>query len=152
MNSRQRIEPNVLSRSDVFKGISPKDTLQVQRRLMSLLDETATVSKVGINPDGVGICAPIFASSCRESGHSFILPTTGFLGIEVEIAARLSRDVTPGMAAGGFDAVLSAIESFHVGVELVGTRLADRNEAGALAQLADNLNTCGYVHSQLPFL
>jgi 2-keto-4-pentenoate hydratase len=139
------------ARSHVFRGITPSQALQIQRRVMSLLDEDATTCKVAINPDGIGICAPIFASLCGQSGHAFDLPASGFLGIEVEIAARLSRDVTPDMAGEGFDAVLSSIESFHVGVELVGTRLAHRNEAGPLAQLADNLSTCGYVLSAVPF-
>lgn len=70
------------------------------------------------------------------------------------IASRsdlVSRDVTPDIASDGFDAVLASIESFHIGIELAGTHLANREEAGPLAQLADNLNTCGYVQSQQPF-
>ena len=125
--------------------------MQVQARVLSLLGETSNVSKVGINADGDGIWAPIPSVHCGTSGHAFKLPRSGFIGIEVEIAARLNQDITPAIAAGGAEAVLAAVECFHIGVELVATRLEDRDAAGPLAQLADGINTFGYVHSEIPF-
>lgn len=134
-----------------FIGLTREEALQVQARVMELLGQSTQVSKVGINGQGQGICAPIFARDCGTSRHTFTLPSTGFLGIEVEIAARLSRDVTPALAAEGPEVLLAAIESFHIGVELVATRLTDRDAAGSLAQLADSISTFGYVHSERPF-
>lgn len=139
------------ARAAVFEGISHADALRVQARVLSLLGEASNVSKVGINADGQGIWAPIHSAHCGVSGHVFNLPRTGFIGFEVEVAARLSQDITPSIAAGGHEAVLSAIESFHIGVELVATRLQDRDTAVPLAQLADGINTFGYVHSEIPF-
>lgn len=63
----------------------------------------------------------------------------------------MSRDITPAIAAGGQEAVLATIEHFHIGVELVATRFQDRNSVDTNSQLADGINTFGYVHSDIPF-
>lgn len=134
-----------------FEGISRADALRIQTRVLDRLGEKSNVCKVGINAEGLGIWAPIPSTHCGVSGHVFDLPGTGFLGLEVEVAARLSRDITPDIAARGNEAVLAAIESFHIGIELVASRFEDRNSASPFAQLADGINTFGYVHSEVPY-
>jgi len=134
-----------------FAGLSVEDAMAIQHRTLALLAERALVTKVGIDAGGRGIAAPIYASLAGPDGTSLALPARGVLGIEVEIAVRLAATITPEMATAGEAAVLPAIASYHVGVEIVGSRFDDRAVAGANGQLADNLNTAGYVWSESPW-
>jgi 2-keto-4-pentenoate hydratase len=134
-----------------FAGLRVEDSMAIQARTLKLLGERALVTKVGIDAAGRGIAAPIYASLAGPDGTSIALPARGLLGIEVEIAIRLAAAITPEMAAAGEAAVLPAIANFHVGVEIVGSRFDDRAVAGANGQLADNLNTGGYVWSEVPW-
>ncbi len=131
--------------------IDRETALAIQRRTMELLGERAAASKIAFEPSGQAIAAPIYAGMTHLSGADIVLPKRGFIGIEVEVAVKLAKAITPEMASAGIDGIMPAIASFHVGIELVGTRLDDRSAAGPYGQLADNLNTCGYVWSDIPF-
>lgn len=109
----------------------------VQLAVMQRLGEVAPASKVAINREGRAVIAPMFGSRFVESGSA--LPMAGATGLEVEIAVRLGRDLAPGMD------LLSAIDGFFVGVELIGPRLANHRQAGLGAFLADNLVSNGYA-------
>lgn len=119
------------------------DAPAVQIGLMQLLGETAPASKVAINKAGRAVAAPMFGSRFVESGATLAL--AGAIGIEVEVAVRLGRDLTPELAAQGESGLLSAIDSFLVGIELIGPHIANHREAGLGALLADNLISGGYV-------
>lgn len=134
-----------------FAGLGVEAAMAIQARTLQLLGERALVTKVGIDATGRGTAAPIYASLAGPDGTSIARPERGLLGIEVEIAIRLATAITPEMAAAGEAAVVPAIASFHVGVEIVGSRFDDRAIAGANGQLADNLNTGGYVWSETPW-
>jgi len=131
-------------------GLPVDDGPGVQLAVMSRLGETAPASKVAINKAGRPVAAPIFGARVVPSGATLSL--AGTIGFEVEIALRLGRDLTPELAARGEAGLLSAIDAFFVGIELIGTRLADRHAAGLGALLADNLIGNGYVlNSETPW-
>lgn len=134
-----------------FADLDMEDATWIQQETMSLLGEHAPISKVAINQKGEGVAAPIFASLATPHGGSLPLPKRGALGIEVEIAVRLAKPISPEMATAGPTAVLSAIESFHIGIEVIASRFDDRFRAGPYGQLADNLNTAGYIWTDVPW-
>lgn len=134
-----------------FAALDFDQAQELQALTRRLLGETCPVSKVAIDASGRAVAAPIYGSLTGPSGTTLDLPQRGWLGLEVEIAIRLSRAVTPAMAESGVDAVRDAIESFHVGVEIVGSRFDDRLTAGPNGPFADNMNSAGYVWSPLPW-
>lgn len=111
---------------EAFACLDFEGAQQVQAITRRLLSESVPVSKVAIDAAGRAVGAPIYGSLVACSGGTIDLPPRGWLGIEVEIAARLGRTISPELAAEGAEAVLTAIESFHVGIEIVGSRFADR--------------------------
>lgn len=125
-----------------LKALPVDDAPAVQVAVMQLLGETAAGSKVAINKEGRAVVAPLLGSRFVESGAS--LPLGGATGLEVEIALRLRRDLTPELARDE-SALLSAIDAFYVGVELIGSRLRNHREAGLGTALADNLVGNGYA-------
>lgn len=134
-----------------FAHLDFEQAQEVQALTRRLLGEPCRVSKVAIDASGRAVAAPIYGSPTGPSGITLDLPERGWLGLEVEIAVRLSRAITPTMAERGADAVREAIESFHVGVEIVGSRFDDRLAAGPNGPFADNMNSAGYVWSPLPW-
>jgi len=89
---------------------------------------SAVLTHAGLPPSGV-----------RGNGADFSdLPWRAAPGIEAEVALRLARDVTPGMASElTQDAVDGLIDAMTVSVEIVDSRLAQGNHAPALLRLAD---------------
>lgn len=140
----------VVSAADLA-GIDRDMAFLIQRKTMDLLNERPAASKIAIEPSGQAIAAPIFAGLMHPSSAQIALPKRGFIGFEVEVAVRLEKDITPEMTSRGVAGIMPAIAGFLVGIELVGSRLDDRTSAGPYGQLADNLNTCGYVWSEFPW-
>lgn len=138
-------QPGTLIPGDDFASLSAEDAIAVQAGVLYALDDTAPIAKVGKDTAGRGIVAPILGSRCIASGETLPLPRAGFLGIEVEIAARFKRDITAEIAAQGDAAIADCIEGYVLGIELVATRFADRTKAGAYGPLADNMTGAGYI-------
>lgn len=63
----------------------------------------------------------------------------GGVAVEAEIAFRFGRDLPARAEPHARTAILDAIASAHVAMEVISSRLADTREAGALWGLADNL-------------
>ncbi len=94
--------------------------------------------KVGAKgPDVEPACAPMPASGLLPSGSTFAGPPWNLRGVEVEVAFRLARDLTPADDRMGAADLASAIDCVLPVIEVVETRLADWREAGPLAQLGD---------------
>lgn len=127
-------------------NVSLAEAMELHKRVADGLGESVSAFKVAILPDGNAIAAPLFGSLVVESGGRLPSPSRGLVGIEVEIAARFARDVTPEMAADP-EALKAAIGSVHMGIEIVGSRLDDRTKAGTYGGLADNSNSAGYAVS-----
>lgn len=86
------------------------------------------------------LAAPLLAPLMRADGGSWTYAQG--LALEVEIAARLARDIPPGSDRA---AVEAAVGSTLLGIELVRPRLAAGTKAPPAAFLADNLGNAGYV-------
>lgn len=118
---------------------------RVQHGVMTALGETAGMYKTGL-ADGVGTVAPIFASRVGPSG-AFRLPVANVVGLEVEVAVVLGKDVPNGTDE--LDLV-EAIDHYIVGVEIVGTRFTDRAAAGGNGGIADGMSSLAYVFDPVP--
>jgi 2-keto-4-pentenoate hydratase len=122
--------------------LAMEEAVAVQQRVVEMLGERVPVAKVGLTPEGVLTAAPIMGSYVLESGGTVNLPKRGLVGIEVEIAARLKQDLTPEIARGD---IRDALDGMICGIEIIGSRLDDRKQAGAGGQLADSITSAGYV-------
>lgn len=125
--------------------LSAEAAMAVQGAVLRRLGETAPVAKVGITASGQGLAAPIISRTVTDHGGELALAGRNFMGLEIEIAACLGRDLTPEIVERGEEYVLAAIDHFIVGIELIGTRIDDRSQAGAFGPMADNMITAGYV-------
>lgn len=129
-----------------YAALDREAAYRVQRGVMVALGETPAMYKTGLTADGIGTVAPIFASRVGMSG-AFQLPKANVVGIEVEVAVVLGKDVPDGTDE--LDLV-EAIDHYIVGVEVVGTRFSDRLAAGANGGLADGMSSLGYVINPAP--
>jgi len=119
---------------------SRAEGFEVQRLLCERLGEKVAGWKVAVHPVLGPVAAPIFAGTMRGDGGAW--PMRPGLGVEIEIALWLSRDLPRGV----YDraAIAAAVGGACVGVELVGTRLREptRNLEAFLGDLMSNV---GYV-------
>lgn len=122
--------------------LTVEEAVEIQQRVIEMLGERVPVAKVGLSGEGVLTAAPIMGSLVLESGGTMQIPARGLIGIEVEIAAQLKTDLTPEMARGD---IRNAIDRLVCGIEIIGSRLDDRKQAGPAGALADNINSAGYV-------
>ena len=114
--------------------------------LTKALDAKVGGWKVGIRPDGEGFGAPLFANTIVASGASHpIHPAAGWTGIEIEIALRLGKDLTP--REGGYtrEDIIAATDSVLIGIEVVEARLHDHRNAPYELFVADLMANRGYV-------
>lgn len=104
------------------------------------LGERVAGWKVADHPRLGPIAAPIFAGLSKTDGARW--PVAPGLGVEIEIALWLNRDLAPGSYSRA--SIAEAVEGYSLGVELVGARLAepDRN---LFAFLGDLMANRGYV-------
>src|SRR6476661_8796008 len=83
-----------------FASLERSAAYDVQAKVRQLLGQGVGAIKVAVAPDGAGTVAPIYASNVGASG-TLRLPAANAVGVEVEIAAVLGRDVDAGVAAEG---------------------------------------------------
>ena len=117
---------------------------RVAMRVMDMIGETPALLKTAIAPGGIGIAAPIFRSRVGESG-AFTLSSPSIVGLEVEVGLVLGRDLDTHTARTDPASITDAVSHYFVGIEVCGTRFADRSKAGIFGGLADNLTAYGYV-------
>lgn len=125
-----------------YAGLDLAAAYRVQTGVLQALGETVGLYKSAVAPDGTGVVAPIFASRVGQSG-AFRLPLANLLGLEVEVAVVLGKDIPPG----GVDDIdfAEAIDHHFVGIEVVGSRFIDRKIAGFYGGLADGMASLAYV-------
>ena len=111
---------------------------------MSALNETPALLKTPVTPDGLGACAPIYRSRVGTSG-AFQLSSPTITGLEVEVGLVLASDLSAETANRDEIEIIEAISHYFVGIEVCGTRYADRSLAGVNGGLADNASAYGYV-------
>ena len=124
----------------------------VQAEVAMLLGGAIAGWKVGLGPGSEPVAAPLTPLVDVEPG------TAEFswhhrLGIEVELAVRLSEDIgVPPARSWHRSELLSKIDSVRLGVELTGSRLVEASAAPFTLFLADSLGNAGYVLGPpLPF-
>lgn len=124
-------------------GPSSIDTAYaVQRAVWQAMvgDSRPKAWKVGSpSREVVPTAAPVFPSRLATNPARFPGDLFMGLGVEAEIALRFGRDLPKQREPYTREAILEAIGSVHVAMELVDTRLADPEAAGPLWRLADNL-------------
>jgi 2-keto-4-pentenoate hydratase len=119
--------------------------MKVQAQVAEALGESVAGWKVGITPEGEGLAAPLFSRLLFDSPASRPLGRDGILGIEVEVALRLGRDLEQGREAPSPEALFGAAASVVAGIEIVASRFRDQPSLPFTAHLADNLANAGYV-------
>jgi 2-keto-4-pentenoate hydratase len=124
--------------------LSKDQAMDIQSRVQAALGESTAAAKISV-VDGGALIAPIFAGAVIKDGDTFSMPRRSFVAIEIEVAAILSEDYPSSAVADGAEGLAAAIDHFVVGIEILGTRLHKREEAGKFGALADNFNGAGYV-------
>lgn len=123
----------------------PEDLVPQTRDAAYLVqDETvAALGAVGawkvapMPAEGVPFAAPILAQNVHGSGGVLAAADLPGLGIEVEVAVTLSKDL-PGKAVGtSADDVKAALGSIHLAIEVLASRYTDRSKVPQLAGIAD---------------
>lgn len=122
------------------------DAMAVQAEVAGRLSAKVAAWKVAISADGTPVAAPIFGHLVHPGGATVGRPSNGPLGIEVEIAFRLARDLPPRPGNPYTrEEVLAAAGTTLIGVELLDSRFVDRTKVAFLSALADNMTNGGYV-------
>jgi 2-oxo-3-hexenedioate decarboxylase/2-keto-4-pentenoate hydratase len=87
----------------------------------------------------------VFAKGVHASGVSLRHGDYVRVGVECEIAVRLSRDLAPTGTAFTADTVAEAIDAYHPAIEIVDNRYADWRSIGAPTLVADDFFAAGCV-------
>ena len=125
------------------------DAYAVQERVVRELGPVGAWKVGAASPTAEPVRAPILAATIHAS--PLTLPAASFhvIGIEAEIAYRLSADLPPRERPYTGTEVGAAIEAMLPAIELVDTRLADHAAAPPLWKLADNQINWGLVTGAL---
>ena len=102
--------------------------------------------KVGApSPDGPISCAPMPEAGLFDAPHEFDSAVFTQREVESEICVRLCADLPHRQLPYSRAEVMAAIGSCHPGIEILQSRFAHPESAGALAILADFIQTGAYV-------
>jgi 2-keto-4-pentenoate hydratase len=113
----------------------------------AMLDSMGPVGgwKVFAGNDPAPFLSPIPANLIWDQGVQTPRGPLPIVLVELEIAAVLSRDLSPEGETYTAEKVRSAIRSFHPLIELITFSWSDRDQIDRLTQLADLQNSAGFV-------
>ncbi len=116
------------------------EAYEAQRLTAERLGARVAGWKAADHPKIGPVAAPIFAAVSHGAGAAWAV--TPGLGVEIEVALRLKRDLPKGT----YDRadIAAAVDGYAVGVELVRTRLKDP-QRNPFALLGDLMINAGYV-------
>ncbi|WP_332305218.1 2-keto-4-pentenoate hydratase [Rhizobium sp. GR12] len=120
--------------------------MAVQGAFVEVSGKTVGGWKLAIRPDSTAVAAPM-VDCCRVGDDNIAsFSGAGIEGIEVEICFTLASDIpaattTPQSRAD----ILKHIDAVHLGVELLGYRLVEKNQVPFPLFLADRLANRGFV-------
>ncbi len=118
----------------------------VQRRVLAGLGMAPGGWKVGAaGPDAMPACAPMPQTGIVRAPHRFDAAVFTRREVESEICFRLRAGLPPRRTPYTGAEVLGAIDTCHPGVEVLQSRYADPEAAGALANLADLIQHGAYA-------
>jgi 2-keto-4-pentenoate hydratase len=121
-----------------FELASPADAYGVQALVAAKLGAVAAWKTGAPSPQAEPILAPIFADLVHVSAARLPAATFHRLGIEAEIAYRLGRDLPGRRESYTREEVVEAIAAILPAIEVVDSRLAEPEAAGAMWKLADH--------------
>ncbi|KJF70472.1 2-keto-4-pentenoate hydratase [Agrobacterium arsenijevicii] len=130
-------------------GVVPgslQEAMAVQQAFVEASGKTVAGWKLAIRPDGAAVGAPM-VDCYRVAGDNIAsFSGKGIEGIEVEICFTLASDI-PAATTTPLERVdiLKHIDRVHLGVELLGYRLAEKNQVPFPLFLADRLANQGFV-------
>ncbi|MGV8935734.1 MAG: hydratase [Allorhizobium sp.] len=102
--------------------------------------------KVARSADGAAVIGRLLPLAIDVDGQApAVFPWRRGARMEVEIAVRLETALPPRQDGYSRDAVISAIGSVHLGIEILDSRLEEGGKAPFLLFLADRLGNAGYV-------
>lgn len=123
-----------------------EEAMAVQRAFVEASGKTVGGWKLAIRPDGNAVAAPMV--DCYRVSDDAIasFPGADIEGIEVEICFTLATDIpfAPATPLSRAD-ILTHIDAVHLGVELLGYRLVEKNQVPFPLFLADRLANRGFV-------
>ncbi len=145
LTARRERRPIPADRLERMPIASRAEAYAIQEAVASALGPVGAWKVGAPSPEAEPARAPILAEAIHASPAR--LPAAAFhhIGIEVEIAYRLGRDLPPREAPYDRTEVEAAIEAILPTVEIVDTRLADPEAMGPLWKLADNQLNGGLV-------
>lgn len=125
----------------------------LQHRLTAAGEGDRAGYKIGctstVMQDYLGIPHPcagrLYQTSVRPSGASLSLSEFRHLGIELEIAVRLGRDLPPREGPYPSDAVTESVESCMGSIEIVDDRYEDWRSIGTPTLVADDFFSAGCI-------
>jgi 2-keto-4-pentenoate hydratase len=123
---------------------APTDTAEawaVQRAVLGLRGIAIGGFKAAVPPDRPGFGAIMPADGLRASPARLHLPQGATIGIEAEIAFRVTSDIPAGASQ---EDILAAVTAFAA-IELVSSRYADGADLSHAVRVADNFSNGGFV-------
>jgi 2-keto-4-pentenoate hydratase len=101
--------------------------------------------KVGRDPSGTPVAAPLHPFIEANSDGRADVDANSALGLEVELAFRLAADLYRPDQPWTREDILRRIEGVYLGLELIGARLIEGGNAPFPLFLADGLANSGYI-------
>ena len=139
-----RLNRTQLSASSVVTPPDVAAAVQAQAAFFHRCAANVPGWKLGIGADGLAVAAPLWP--LIEAPDDAPTEWKPGMSVEVEIAARLGKDLRK--PSGGVyrrTDIVDAIESLHLGVELLGSRFEPISPANFLLAYADMLGNDGYI-------
>ena len=127
--------------SDMPVPPSTASAMQIQALVKERLARPVSGWKVAIGPQQVPVAAPLLELYPDTSA----LPAFRGCSIEVELAAKLRKDIPKRESAYERSDILDAIDTAVLGLEVIGGRLGIAENVPFLSFLADNLGNRAYV-------
>jgi 2-keto-4-pentenoate hydratase len=127
--------------------VAPPDAAaaaQAQAAFFRRCDTDVPGWKVAISASGVAVAAPVWP--LHAPANEFAMDWKRGTIVEVEIALRLANDLpAPREKPYQRSDIMGAVESLHIGVEVISSRLEEGSKAPFLLFHADLLGNDGYV-------
>ena len=97
-------------------------------------------------PAAIAVAAPLHPLIVAQPGFPTLISWGERLGVEAELAVKLKKDIAPS-STGSWSrkAILDCVEGVYLGVEPIGGRLKEGNQAPFPLYLADSLDNAGYI-------
>ena len=122
------------------------EAMAVQRASVEASGKTLEGWKLAIRPDGEAIGAPMLDCYRVDADNIADVPAKGIEGLEVEICFTLASDIpaSKGTPLSRAD-IMRHIDRVHLGAELLGYRLTEKNQVPFPLFLADRLANHSFV-------